>query len=482
MRRLQIVIIEDEKAHFELMKRAIMRSLPDISIRHFSDSLACLDSLNRVEADLIISDYLTPGMDVVQFLVGLKKIGNQIPVIVVTGQGDENIAVRCMKLGASDYIVKTAHFATLLPGIIERVMQAQRLKKKLTENEERFQRIIENAPIGYMRVGRDGLFQYVNPQWERMYGYSRNEIIGKHFEITRPGEARGEARKNLGKILNGENVTGETERQKKDGSIEFHSYYMQPVYQHGEIIAVEGFANDLTEYRRAQDHIRFLSQELIKAQENERRRISRDLHDRVAQDLSTLNMAFEALFNNMPEEMERKTSEFSKALRQSIHAVRNLAYDLLPPALDQLGLVETISQYCEDFSDRTGLDVNFASAGIDTLRLPFETQINLYRVIQEGLNNIRKHADADHVIMRLVASYPHIILRIKDDGKGFCVEERRSAAIDEKRMGLRNMEERINLLQGVMKVESRVGQGTVVYIEIPWKEKKSDSEKKDSDH
>lgn len=479
---LQIVIIEDEEAHFELMRRAIIRSLPYVSIRHFSDAGSCLGSLDHIEPDLIISDYLTPGMDVVEFLEGLNKTDDNIPVIVVTGQGDENIAVQCMKLGAWEYIVKTAHFSALLPGAIEKVMQKQRLRNTLLEAEERFRRIIENAPIGYVRIGRDGLLQYVNPQWERMHGYSREEIIGKSFEITRPEDTREEAKENLEKVLMGENVTGETKRQRKDGSIEYHSFYFQPVYQDGGIIAAEGFANDLTEYKRAQDHISRLSQELIKAQEDERRRISRDLHDNVAQDLSTLNMSFETLFDDLPEEIRRKVSEFSKTLRESINVVRNLAYDLLPPALDQLGLVEAISQCCEKFSERTGLKVDFTSAGMDKLKLPFETHINLYRVIQEGLNNIKKHAYAGHATIRLVASYPHIILRIKDDGKGFCVEERMIEAMYEKRMGLRSMEERINLLQGHMKVESSIGKGTEVYIKIPWEEKESDSEKTGSDH
>ena len=113
------------------------------------------------------------------------------------------------------------------------------------------------------------------------------------------------------------------------------------------------------------------------------------------------------------------------------------------------------------------------SAGIKELKQDFDTAINIYRLIQEGLNNIRKHARADNVIIRLVASSPNIILRIEDDGQGFDVANRLSTALKEKRMGLSSMEERVSLLGGVMDIKSRIGLGTRILIEIPWQEKEN---------
>ena len=204
------------------------------------------------------------------------------------------------------------------------------------------------------------------------------------------------------------------------------------------------------------------------------RAISRDLHDNVAQDLSTLKIAFETLFDNQPEvphEMGRRVSEFSKILQRSITAVRDLAYDLRPPILDQLGLARTVFQYCEDFSDKNGVSVDFYSAGMKDIEIDFDTEINLYRLIQEGLNNIRKHADASHVTIRLVASSPNILLRIEDDGKGFDMEDRLVVALNEKRMGLRSMGERVSLLGGKMRIHSRPTEGTKIFIEVPFQKK-----------
>ena len=104
------------------------------------------------------------------------------------------------------------------------------------------------------------------------------------------------------------------------------------------------------------------------------------------------------------------------------------------------------------------------------MRLDFNTEINLYRLIQEALNNVKKHAGADRVTIRLVASFPKIILRIEDNGQGFNIEDRYTAAINEKRMGLQNMKERVSLLNGKMAINSRPMGGTKIVIEIPSKE------------
>jgi two-component system NarL family sensor kinase len=201
----------------------------------------------------------------------------------------------------------------------------------------------------------------------------------------------------------------------------------------------------IVERKQGEEHIYTLTQQLIKAQEIERQRISRELHDNVAQDLFALKIACETLFDDHLEaasEIRRKVSELSGIIQRSITDVRNPSYNLRPPGLDKMGLVFTATQYCKDFSDKNGINVDFFSAGMDRLRLDFDTKINLYRVTQEALNNIKKHAGASHVTIRLVASHPNIILRINDNGKGFDVKVRLVTAMNEKRMGLQSMRER----------------------------------------
>jgi signal transduction histidine kinase len=120
--------------------------------------------------------------------------------------------------------------------------------------------------------------------------------------------------------------------------------------------------------------VQFLTHQLIKAQENERLKISRDLHDHIAQDLSTLKISLETLFKDQPEDITKKVSQLSDILQRSIATVRDMAYDLRPPGLDQLGLVKTLYLYCEDFSKSSGAEIDFAAAGVDELDLEYETR------------------------------------------------------------------------------------------------------------
>jgi len=116
--------------------------------------------------------------------------------------------------------------------------------------------------------------------------------------------------------------------------------------------------------------------------------------------------------------------KYSDLIDQTIKTVRNLAYDLRPPLLDEMGLVEALEICCEEFSENSGLKVDFQSAGVHKLIFDSNTEIHLYRLVQEGLNNIRKHAHATRATIKIMRAFPNIILRIEDDGKGFYVKER----------------------------------------------------------
>ncbi len=238
----------------------------------------------------------------------------------------------------------------------------------------------------------------------------------------------------------------------------------------GKTIGVIGFSLDVSDYQIAQEVILSLSQKLIKAQEIERQRISRYLHDNVAQNLSTVRMDCETLCKDLSVQhpaLKGKASEMSDILQLTIAEVRNLSYDLRPPGLEQMGLARTIFRLCEDFQKRSGIAVDFYSAGMDDLKLDFDTEINLYRIVQEALNNVKKHAEADLVVVRLVASYPNILLRIEDNGKGFEVPDHYDILLNKKCMGLQSMHERVRLIQGKMKIQSKLKKGTKILVESP---------------
>jgi len=188
---------------------------------------------------------------------------------------------------------------------------------------------------------------------------------------------------------------------------------------------------DITDRKASEERIHQLSQQLIQAQEDERHMISRELHDTVAQDLSAAKMACDLIYAELLSKREAEAGriqEICEALQKTILGVRNMAYDLRPPGLEELGLVETIYRFCEDFTQMYGLPVDFQSAGLKNLKLDYGIQINIYRLVQEGLTNIRKHAAAERAALKLTAAFPNIILRVEDNGQGFDVQARAAAA------------------------------------------------------
>jgi signal transduction histidine kinase len=226
----------------------------------------------------------------------------------------------------------------------------------------------------------------------------------------------------------------------------------------------------IKEREQAENLVLNLSQMLMQAQEQERQMISCELHDSIAQNLSSLKIGCELIFDDQPavsHELKMKLKKYSDLIDQTIAAVRNLAYGLRPPVLDEMGLVRALEIYCKEFSKDNGLKIEFQTAGIHNLNFDSNTEIHLYRLVQEGLNNIRKHAQATRATIKMVGASPNIILRIQDDGKGFDVKARQLKSDKEKRMGLQSMRERVKLLQGRMTIQSRPMQGTRILITYP---------------
>jgi signal transduction histidine kinase len=224
---------------------------------------------------------------------------------------------------------------------------------------------------------------------------------------------------------------------------------------------------------------------LIQAQESERKRLSYELHDSIAQNLSSLKIGCDMLLKDpsaISPELRKKAARLSKLSEQINIAVRNLAYDLQPPGLEQLGLEKALEMYCEDFSENREMKVDFHSAGIHMLNLDFHTSIHLYRLVQEGLNNINKHAATNRAKIMLLGASPNVILRIEDDGKGFDTAAQELELGHKKGIGLQSMKERVNLLGGQITISSRPMRGTKILITIPFKRQKSESEKANINH
>jgi PAS domain S-box-containing protein len=334
------------------------------------------------------------------------------------------------------------------------------MEKALRASEEKYRTLFQNNPIETIIVDHNARITGYNKAKARSLGRvpEIGDVMYKDYGSRHAN--------NMFEELMDCIRTGE---QKEFPEQKYNQRYLHiriSPYSGGAIIT----SLDITKTKKAEEQIQTLTREILMIQENERKRIARDLHDSVAQDLSSLRISCETFFDDIQEssfKVRQKIREISKVLQGTIHAIRDIAYELRPPSLDELGLPITLFRYCEEFKTKWGINIDFVSAGLEQIRINPDTEINLYRLVQEALNNIRKHAGATKVNVRLVASYPHVILRVEDNGIGFDVDLQEVLGTKHKHMGMRSMEERVSLLGGKMTIKSRSGEGTRIFIEVP---------------
>jgi two-component system, NarL family, sensor kinase len=225
----------------------------------------------------------------------------------------------------------------------------------------------------------------------------------------------------------------------------------------------ERVAERTADLEASQQKLRQLTQAIVHAQEDERRRVSRELHDEAGQSLVGLKMRVDQVLAEIPEgqtELRTKISKVIDELGFTMRDIRSLAHGLRPSALDVAGINIALNGLCQEVSEQTDLDVHYE--GVDLPALPDEISINLYRFVQEALTNIVKHAHASTARVTLVQKPDSILLTVLDDGHGFDLQTIQSS------VGLQGMEERLNLLGGQLKISSRAGSGTIIQASVPY--------------
>jgi signal transduction histidine kinase len=219
----------------------------------------------------------------------------------------------------------------------------------------------------------------------------------------------------------------------------------------------------LVRAREYEVRLRQMSSQVLTAQEEERKRIARELHDDTAQALTSVLVRLRLMERSLGDErLQKGLTELRALTGATLEGVRRLAIDLRPPMLDDLGLEAALQSLVQDFSQRWPIKATFASSRLG--RLPVEAELVLYRIVQEALSNVAKHANASTVLVRLTRRGQTLRLLVEDDGCGFDVEATKHSR--ESGLGLFGMEERLALVGGTLWVNSAVGGGTRVSAEV----------------
>jgi PAS domain S-box-containing protein len=370
---------------------------------------------------------------------------------------------------------RTAELENINRKLRRQIFECEYAEAALRESEQKYSTLVEDALIGVYII-KDGMIEFANDKFAAIYGYEKDQLIGMQSLTLVHPEDRAMIKEMRAKRLKGEKVPSEYEIRglKKNGeTIWVMRSFSLINYKDGP--AISGIVSDMTERRKAEEalresgqELRILSNQLLSAEEKERKRIARELHDGIGQALSAIKFSVEnslRQLSNQADDAELKSLEAVIPLTQkTIEEVRRIVKDLRPSILDDLGILATINWFCREFQDiYAGIRIERAIE-IQEKDIPSPLKTLIYRILQEALNNVAKHSRADLVLLTLEKSDCWIELKIRDNGDGFDLAKTISLKPSQRGFGLASMRERAELSGAVFEIKSTVGDGTSIRV------------------
>ena len=358
--------------------------------------------------------------------------------------------------------------APIVRGIAHDVTDQRRVEKALRLSEEKFSKAFRCSPtILWISTLQEGRFLEVNETFEKHSGYARDEIIG-HTALELELWIDLRERETLIDTVRRQGNAREQEVhfRTKSGQVVVILLSVELVELHGQQCLLT-VGQDITERKRAEEELRRLSGRLLQSQDEERRRIARDLHDSTGQDLVALATMLGQLRPSIPsrEQKSRKLLSECKALAdQCIRETRTLSYLLHPPVLDEAGLEDAIRDYVKGFTKRSGIQVALELSP-RLGRMTRDVELALFRVVQESLTNIHRHSGSPQAKIR-IACNSHLTLEISDSGQGASASATKGEHRLDVGVGIPSMQERVKLIGGRLHVDFGA-HGTTVHVTLP---------------
>jgi PAS domain S-box-containing protein len=325
--------------------------------------------------------------------------------------------------------------------------------------------IVDSSDDAIVVKNLDGLIQSWNPAAEHIFGFTAAEAIGQPVTMLIPWERREEENQILEKVKHGEQVHLETIRVTKTGKRIDAFVTVTPLMDAaGRLVGATKLLRDISDQKRAHEALSRLSRKLIAAQEEERARIARELHDDIAQRLAVLAIGLTRIAEGSPGSLEvsSRAIELERLAVEIATDVQALSHKLHSSKIALLGMAASVRLFCDEFSKQQKVRIAFETNDL-TSQLPSAVSLTLFRILQEALHNSVKHGEARHCGVRLWETDGWIHLVVEDDGAGFDVEAtKRGHGI-----GLISMEERISLVDGVLSIRSQPQYGTNIYARVP---------------
>ena len=377
-----------------------------------------------------------------------------------------NLHLRTARVGLLVGSLATLSLIVLVAWLI---VIGERQRTSAEESRLELAAIVDSSEDAILSKTLDGTLLSWNRGAEQLYGYKAEEVVGRSLFDILQEDRREEMHRILQTLSEGHNVEHlETVRRKKDGTLVDVDITVSPLKdEKGRIIGASAIARDVTERKRMVASLRELSARILNAQDEERRRIARELHDSTVQKLALLSINLSNIERGGDPEKVKKTAETSRELAsQCAQELRSISYLLHPPMLEELGLASALKIYAEGFSQRSGVSLDI-EVQPDFDRLPHEMEIALFRVAQESLSNVLRHSNSQTAKIKLSRN-TGVELAIVDEGKGFAKGKKSEVTGDILMgVGILGMRERMKQLGGTLDITSGPT-GTSVTAHLPY--------------
>lgn len=455
-----IFIVDDDRGLVRLIEKALQRE--GFNTANAASGQGALDWLRDGCPALMLLDLKLPDLQASQLVEQLTRTGRCPPFIIITGQGDERVAVDMMKRGARDYLVKDVDFLQFVPAVVKRAFEQVEQERRLHEAEAQVHLVRSVVEQGFSAVLitdadlPDPRVVYINPTFAQATGYTPEQTIGQR--LSKLISLRTVQQRLQAGVPEGSRFAEETSSYSSPQGERWGEWRVGPVQdQAGKNTHWVIIFRDITERKR-------LEREILEISDQERRRIGQDLHDGLCQHLAGIELMSQVLEQKLAARSKAdatRAGEIARHVREAISQTRSLARGLSPVTLESEGLALGLQELAANTEKMFGISCRVeCPAPVRVTATPAAT--HLYRIAQEAVSNAFKHGKASQVTIRLELDGARIRLTVLDNGSGFS-----QAPNSHDGMGLRIMQYRAGMLGGTLTVERNPAGGTRVVCLVP---------------